>query len=160
MDPSPGEELQVPSSVGFSCWWIVLTSSSNYWKQSNVCRCCSGYSKSGRHLHEYGNRLGCGGISVTLHGIAFCWSGFKAFWDWYQQVLPMFIFSESEAIHMGNFTDLIPKVLKVIQDLSLKGLCHIILLPGINSGQEVSQAVVNNIPLRLVPSAPSTWWQT
>ena len=72
----------------------------------------------------------------------------------------MFIFSESEAIHMGNFTDLIPKVLKVIQDLSLKGLCHIILLPGINSGQEVSQAVVNNIPLRLVPSAPSTWWQT
>lgn len=71
----------------------------------------------------------------------------------------MFVF-ETEAIYAGNFTDLISKVSKVVQGLSFKGLLHVILLPGIKSGQEVSQAVVGTIPLRLVLSTPSTRWLT
>ncbi|KAF8258376.1 acetoacetate-CoA ligase [Lactarius quietus] len=73
--------------------------------------------------------------------------GVKGILDRYQQVLPKFIFSETEAIYAGKTFDLIPKVSEVVQDLSSKGLSHVILLPGIKSGQEVSQAVVNTIPL-------------
>ncbi|KAN0138379.1 acetoacetate-CoA ligase [Lactarius tabidus] len=64
-----------------------------------------------------------------------------------QQVLPKFIFSETEAIKAGKFTDLIPKISEVVQGLSSEGLCHVILLPGIKSGREVSQEILTTIPL-------------
>ncbi|KAI0284512.1 acetoacetate-CoA ligase [Russula brevipes] len=59
--------------------------------------------------------------------------------DRYRQVLPKFIFSETEAVYAGMTFDLLPKVKKVAQDLSSKGLEHIILLPGIKTGREVPQ---------------------
>ncbi|KAN0138377.1 acetoacetate-CoA ligase [Lactarius tabidus] len=70
-----------------------------------------------------------------------------------QQVLPKFIFSETEAIKAGNCTDLIPKVSEVVQGLSSEGLRHVILLPGIKSGREVSQEVLGTIPLSKTLSA-------
>jgi hypothetical protein len=57
---------------------------------------------------------------------------------------------------MGKTFNLIPKVSEVVQGLSSKGLHHVILLPGIKSGQEVSQEVVKTIPLRSV-STPSAF---
>jgi acetoacetyl-CoA synthetase len=79
--------------------------------------------------------------------------GVKGILDRYRQVLPKFIFSETEAIYAGKTFDMIPKVSEVVQDLSSKGLRHIILLPGIKSDQEVSQEVVNTIPLSETLSA-------
>jgi acetoacetyl-CoA synthetase len=73
--------------------------------------------------------------------------GVKGILDRYQQILPKFIFSETEAIYTGKTFNLIPKVSEAVQNLTSKGLRHVILLPGIKSGQEVSQAVVNTIPL-------------
>ena len=60
---------------------------------------------------------------------------------------------------MGKTFNLISKVSEVVQNLSSKGLRHVILLPGIKSGQEVSQEVLNTIPLRSV-STPSTFHHT
>jgi len=79
----------------------------------------------------------------------------KGILDRYRQVLPKFIFSETEAIYAGKTFKLIPKVSEVVQDLSSMGLGHVILLPSIKSGQEVSQEVVNTIPLRSVPTPSS-----
>ncbi|KAI9449438.1 hypothetical protein BJY52DRAFT_1192561 [Lactarius psammicola] len=92
-------------------------------ESQNVCRYRSSHGKSWRQLHEYCNRHGREGIS--------------------------FIFSEIEAIHVGKTINLIPKVSEVVQDLSSKGLGHVILLPGIDikSGQEVYREVVSTIPL-------------
>lgn len=72
--------------------------------------------------------------------------GVKGILDRYRQVLPKIIFSETEAIYAGKTFDLIPKVSEVVQDLLSKGLGHVILLPGIKTGQEVSQEVVDTIP--------------
>ena len=85
--------------------------------------------------------------------------GLKGILDQYRQVLPKFIFSETEAIYAGKTFNLIAKVSEVVQDLSSKGLGHVILLPSIKSGQEVSQEVVNTIPLRSV-STPSSFQHT
>jgi len=85
--------------------------------------------------------------------------GLKGILDRHRQVLPKFIFSETEAIDVEKTPNLIPKVSEVVRDLSSKGLGHVILLPGIKSGQEVSQEVVNAIPLRSV-STPSTFQHT
>ena len=74
-------------------------------------------------------------------------------------MLPKFIFSETEAIYAGKTLNLIPKVAEVVRDLSSRGLGHVILLPGIKSGREVSQEVVNAIPLRSV-SIISTFQRT
>ncbi|KAN0138374.1 acetoacetate-CoA ligase [Lactarius tabidus] len=81
--------------------------------------------------------------------------GVEGILDRYQQVLPKFIFSETEAIYAGNFIDLMPKVSKVVRGLSSKGIRHVILLPGIKSGQEVSREVVSSIPLRMSFSSTS-----
>jgi acetoacetyl-CoA synthetase len=70
--------------------------------------------------------------------------------DRYRQVLPKFIFSETEAVYAGTTFDLLPKVKEVAQDLSSKGLEHVILLPGIKTGREVSPEVVMTISLRSV----------
>ncbi|KAH9055528.1 acetoacetate-CoA ligase [Lactarius vividus] len=79
--------------------------------------------------------------------------GVKGVLDRYRQVLPKFIFSETESIYAGKTFNLIPKVSEVVRDLSSKGLGHAILLPGIKSGQEVSQEVVSSIPLSKTLSA-------
>ena len=73
------------------------------------------------------------------------WRGYplKGILDQYRQVLPNFIFSETEAIYAGRTFILIPKVLEVVQVLSSKGLCHVILLLGIISSKEISQEAVN-----------------
>jgi hypothetical protein len=87
-------------------------------------------------------------LRFCSHGGVVELTGLKGILDRYQQVLPKFIFSETEAIYAGKTLDLIPKVSEVVRDLSSKGLGHVIFLPGIKSGQEVSQEVVNAIPLR------------
>ncbi|KAI9442780.1 hypothetical protein BJY52DRAFT_1318361 [Lactarius psammicola] len=72
------------------------------------------------------------------------WTG-TGILDRYRQVLPKFI-SETEAIYAGKIYNLIHKVPEVVQDLPSKHLGHVILLPDIKSGQEVSQEDANKIP--------------
>ncbi|KAI0297209.1 acetoacetate-CoA ligase [Multifurca ochricompacta] len=79
--------------------------------------------------------------------------GVKGILDRYQQVLPKFIFSETEVVYAGKTVNLVPKVSEVVQDLSSKGLEHVILLPSIKTGQEVSQEVIKRIQLSTTLSA-------
>ncbi|KAH9171177.1 acetoacetate-CoA ligase [Lactarius sanguifluus] len=114
-------------------------------------------SYSYRELRELVRKFA---TALRLHGLqpgdrvaAVYLIGLKGVLDRYRQVLPKFIFSETESIYAGKTFNLIPKVSEVVQDLSSKGLGHAILLPGIKSGQEVSQEVVNSIPLSKTLSA-------
>jgi acetoacetyl-CoA synthetase len=51
-------------------------------------------------------------------------------------------------VYAGKTIDLIPKVTEVVKDLSSKGLEHVILLPSIKTGREVSGGAIENISLR------------
>jgi hypothetical protein len=70
--------------------------------------------------------------------------------DRYRQVQPKFIFSETEAVYSGRTIDLLPKVTEVAQDLSSKGLRHVILLPSVKTGLEASLEIVESVSLRSV----------
>ncbi|KAI9457898.1 hypothetical protein F5148DRAFT_1221811 [Russula earlei] len=79
--------------------------------------------------------------------------GVKGILDRYRQVLPKFFFAETEAMYAGKIIDVLPNVTEVAQDLSSKGLEHVILLPGIKSGLEPSPEVVRSIVLSKTLSA-------
>ena len=67
--------------------------------------------------------------------------------DRYGQVLPKFIFSETEVVYSGKTINVLPKVKEIANDLSSKGLQYVVLLPSIKTGLEVSQEVVESVLL-------------
>ncbi|KAI0266999.1 acetoacetate-CoA ligase [Gloeopeniophorella convolvens] len=71
--------------------------------------------------------------------------GVKGILDRYRQVQPKFIFSETEVVYAGKDVNLIPKLTEVVDDLSSKGLGHVILIPSAKTGREVSQDAVKRI---------------
>jgi acetoacetyl-CoA synthetase len=70
--------------------------------------------------------------------------------DRYRQVLPKFIFSETEVVYAGKVINMVPKITEVAQDLSSKGLEHVILLPSVKTGSEATQEAVRSVFLRSV----------
>ncbi|PFH53745.1 hypothetical protein AMATHDRAFT_137053 [Amanita thiersii Skay4041] len=74
--------------------------------------------------------------------------GASAILDRYCQIEPKFIFSETEAFYAGKTIDLIPKVTRIIRDLSIHGLEKAILLPGGISGlSKTSVSCLNTLTL-------------
>jgi len=67
--------------------------------------------------------------------------------DRYGQVLPTFIFSETEVVYSGKPIDVLPKVKEIANDLSSKGLRHVVLLPSIKTGLEATQEIVESVLL-------------
>ena len=67
--------------------------------------------------------------------------------DRYGQVLPTFIFSETEVVYSGKPIDVLPKVKEIANDLSSKGLRHVVLLPSIKTGLEATQGIVESVLL-------------
>jgi acetoacetyl-CoA synthetase len=67
--------------------------------------------------------------------------------DRYGQVLPKFIFSETEVLYSGKTINVLPKVKEIANNLSSKGLQYVVLLPSIKTGLEVSQEIVESVLL-------------
>ena len=65
--------------------------------------------------------------------------------DRYGQVLPTFIFSETEVVYLGKSIDVLPKVKEIANDLSSKGLRHVVLLPSIKTGLEATQEIIESV---------------
>ncbi|THH03812.1 hypothetical protein EW146_g10337, partial [Bondarzewia mesenterica] len=66
--------------------------------------------------------------------------------DRYGQIQPKFLFSDTEVAYAGKTIDLLPKITEVANNLTAKGLEHVILLPSVKSGKEPPESVSNGIP--------------
>ena len=52
--------------------------------------------------------------------------------------------SETEVVYLGKSIDVLPKVKEIANDLSSKGLQHVVLLPRIKTGLEATQGIVES----------------
>ncbi|KAH9987007.1 acetoacetate-CoA ligase [Russula compacta] len=106
------------------------------------------------HGLQHGDRVAAIVANRTIAvAIALATASLGGILDRYQQVQPKFIFSETEAAYAGKSFNLIPKIREVAQDLSSKGLKHVILLPSVKTGLEPSREVVTSVPLSKTLSA-------
>ncbi|KAG5652875.1 hypothetical protein H0H81_003305 [Sphagnurus paluster] len=67
--------------------------------------------------------------------------GTEGILDRYRQILPKFIFADTEVVYAGKVVDLLPKISDVIRDLADKGLQQAILLPSAHTGQEIPYTI-------------------
>lgn len=103
-----------------------------------------------RYLHQYCNRHGRKGILIRITSESVDSTAPQGILDRYGQVLPKFVFSETEAIYAGKTIDMLLKIKEIASDLSSKGLQHVILLPSIRTGLEPSLEAVEGVSLRSV----------